>query len=88
MKKLSLLLATVFFLTACSNTERTGDMHNHDMNAKGSSKIAEGPIDPVCDMTKGDDWTEFTVTGSDTTWFCSPHCKKAFEKDPAKYAAK
>lgn len=88
MKKISLLLAAVFFLTACSNNENTGDMHNHDMNAEGSSKIAEGPIDPVCDMAKGDNWTEFTVTGSDTTWFCSPHCKKSFDKDPAKYTAK
>lgn len=85
MKKLSLLLATAFLLTACANNEADGDMHQHDMNAAGSDQLAEGPIDPICNMVKGDDWTEFSVVDNDTTWFCSVPCKKSFDANPAKY---
>lgn len=87
MKKLSLILATAFLFTACSNNETDGDMHQNEMNAAGSGQLAEGPIDPICNMVKGDDWTEFSVVDNDTTWFCSSQCKKTFDKDPAKYTA-
>lgn len=88
MKKLSLLVATAFLFIACSNNDANGEMHHHEMNVADSNKVAKGPIDPVCDMVKGDDWTEFSVTNKDTTWFCSPHCKKTFDKNPKKYTKK
>lgn len=89
MKKISLLLVTVFFLTACSNNEKPGDDHNHNMETTSSVKNPNGHNDPVCGMPEGKEpYTEFTVAGSDTTWFCSPHCKEVFDKNPAKYAAK
>lgn len=88
MKKLSLLLAITFAFTACSNNAAKDDTHNHEVNTAESGQIAEGPVDPVCHMPKGDDWTEFSVVDKDTTWFCSPHCKKTFDKDPEKYTVK
>jgi xanthine dehydrogenase accessory factor len=44
-------------------------------------------VDPVCGMTVAavDASPHVTIDGV-TTWFCCPGCKKAFEKDPARYA--
>lgn len=86
MKKLSLLAAIAFMFTACANNSTEAD--THAMKTEGSDQLAEGPIDPICDMVKGDDWTEFSVNEGDTTWFCSPVCKDKFDKDPAKYTVK
>lgn len=90
MKKLSLIVAIAFAFTACSDNSTNADMHthDHDMKSEGSAQIAEGPIDPICDMVKGDDWTEYSVIEGDTTWFCSPVCKETFDKDPSKYPTK
>lgn len=46
-------------------------------------------IDPICGMTVD----EKTATlksehGGQTYYFCSPGCKRTFEKEPAKYASK
>ncbi|AXG14410.1 heavy metal translocating P-type ATPase [Intrasporangium calvum] len=44
-------------------------------------------IDPVCGMTVDPDDAAETVEHEGTTYyFCSGHCAKAFQKDPAKYA--
>ena len=45
--------------------------------------------DPVCDM----DVTPETAAGTSeyngtTYYFCSPGCKRSFDKDPEKYASK
>jgi xanthine dehydrogenase accessory factor len=44
-------------------------------------------VDPVCGMTVAavDASPHVTIDGV-TTWFCCPGCRKAFEKDPARYA--
>lgn len=49
---------------------------------------AAKPIDPVCEMELEDTWTEYTIYNNDTVKFCSETCKKAFEGNPSKYAAK
>jgi Cu+-exporting ATPase len=43
-------------------------------------------IDPVCGMTIDSQSASGTVEyQGQTYYFCSPGCKKAFEKDPARY---
>ena len=44
-------------------------------------------VDPVCGMTVAavDASPHLTLDGG-TTWFCCPGCRRAFEKDPARYA--
>lgn len=91
MKKLSLVVALAFAFAACSEPaqetaqETDQHVHEHDMASEGAQLA--GPIDPICDMVKGDDWTEYSVVEGDTTWFCSPRCKDEFDKDPSKYLA-
>jgi len=45
--------------------------------------------DPVCGMTVDEQWaagkSEFR---GQTFYFCSPGCKKAFDKEPEKYVGK
>lgn len=46
-------------------------------------------MDPICSMTVD----EKTATlkseyGGQTYYFCSPGCKRTFDKEPAKYAGK
>ena len=62
------------------------DHEGHDHAVAGEAN--SGPMDPVCKMTKTDDWTEFTTNGSDTVWFCSPLCKEQYDADPSKFAVK
>jgi xanthine dehydrogenase accessory factor len=43
-------------------------------------------IDPVCGMTvSASDGSPSTISGDRTVYFCSPHCKAAFESEPARY---
>ncbi len=45
-------------------------------------------IDPVCGMTIDSQNAGATAEYQGKTYyFCSPGCKKAFEKDPARYIA-
>jgi YHS domain-containing protein len=51
--------------------------------------MAQTFIDPVCDM----DVTPETAAGTSeyngtTYYFCSPGCKRSFDKDPEKYLGK
>ena len=51
--------------------------------------MAQTFIDPVCDM----EITPETATGTSeykgkTYYFCSPGCKRSFDKDPEKYLSK
>ncbi len=87
MKKLFLWAALAVGLSACGSNEATDDHQGHDHSTEPAvtTTTASGPVDPVCNMAKGDNWTEFVVAGTDTTWFCSPHCKEAYEANPDKY---
>lgn len=45
-------------------------------------------IDPVCGMTiDSQSASGKTEYQGQTYYFCSPGCKKAFEKDPARYTS-
>ncbi len=47
----------------------------------------EKVVDPICGMTFNAKIAEATAEyQGQTYYFCSPACKKAFEKDPARYA--
>ncbi|MCB0699967.1 MAG: hypothetical protein KDC11_08960 [Chitinophagaceae bacterium] len=88
---LTVLLAT--FLFSCGNEQATEESNNEaveetTMTEEQPMAEATGPMDPVCDMVKGDDWTEYSVNGTDTVWFCSTHCKEAYDANPEKYAKK
>lgn len=101
MKKYSFAVMTALLMSTVScvdnsNTENTNTEHSHDDHAGHSHDDhaghshdaptqAAGAIDPVCKMEKTAEWTEYSVSNSDTTWFCSPHCKESFAKNPEKY---
>ncbi|OMP77664.1 hypothetical protein BW716_18950 [[Flexibacter] sp. ATCC 35208] len=44
--------------------------------------------DPVCGMPYDTTYHEFSVYKNDTVHFCSLTCKRVFDKNPEKYAAK
>lgn len=96
MKKFSLIFCSSLLFLACNsntNKETTEAASGNQVEMKaGEAGPAEKPnakIDPVCNMTESDmAYTDFSLNGSDTIWFCSPHCKEQFDKDPAKYAKK
>jgi YHS domain-containing protein len=89
MKKLNFLAAgIILFAASCGVKTSTGEEKTEDTPATSVTVTQEKSAtvkDPVCGMDKGSDWTEYTVTGKDTSWFCSPHCKETFAKNPEKY---
>lgn len=92
MKKYSFFIAGLFLLSACNVSVKRADTETAT-EEPAATPAAQGPVaakvtDPVCDMEKGSDWTEYTVNGKDTTWFCSPHCKETYAKNPEKYQGK
>ena len=92
MKKLSFLSAIVLlFAASCNMKVSTSDDKTEEKPAAETTtqqpKTA-AVTDPVCGMEKDNTWTEYSVTGTDTTWFCSPHCKETFAKNPEKYSKK
>ncbi|WP_218162151.1 YHS domain-containing protein [Chitinophaga sp. CF118] len=44
--------------------------------------------DPVCQMPYDTMYHEWSVYKKDTLHFCSPTCKRVFDKNPEKYASK
>lgn len=84
MRKLILpLFATVLF-TACGNEAAT-ESENETEAHETTMVDPNAEIDPVCEMEKDDTWTEYSVNGTDTTWFCSEVCKGAYNAHPEKY---
>lgn len=91
MKKVCLVAVVSLFIWSCSNSTKTSSDSGQGMKMETSAKPAKAnaKIDPVCGMPEGDiAYTDFSVIQKDTTWFCSPHCKEQFDKNPAKYAKK
>jgi len=94
MKQIFLFSALALTFAACGNSNKTeekataAETKTSEMAATETAAPANGPKDPVCEMDKKADWDQYTVYGGDTTWFCSPHCKETFDKDPAKFAKK
>lgn len=94
MKKYSLLVAMAVSMMACQNkTDATGtEKTAQETKATTAPATTTGVTatakikDPVCGMEmEGEHFTEFTTSGTDTTWFCSPHCKDQYMKNPEKY---
>lgn len=88
-------LAAMVAFTACnnnsSNTEESAATETQQPVEAAPVEAAatpKGPIDPVCEMEKEDTWTEYTVNGTDTVWFCSETCKTAYTGNPQKYQNK
>jgi YHS domain-containing protein len=94
MKKFSFLSVIVLlFAASCNMKASTDDNKTEEKPAAVTTTTTEQPktaaaLDPVCGMEKDNTWTEYSVTGTDTTWFCSPHCKETFAKNPEKYSKK
>lgn len=87
MKIAGLLLTATVMFAAC-NSEGTSEEATETTTETVETAQVEDPNaikDPVCDMVKDDTWTDYSVNGTDTTWFCSETCKDAFAANPAKY---
>ncbi len=66
---------------------RTAERHAAPPATAATAEPARA-VDPVCGMSVAavDASPHVTIDGT-TTWFCCEGCRKAFEKDPARYAA-
>jgi len=92
MTKTLLVAALALGFMACGNAETAHNHDHHEMDqapaeqTESTAVVGTAKIDPVCQMQEGDiKWTEFSVLNTDTTWFCSPHCKENFDANPEKY---
>ncbi|MCB0695761.1 MAG: hypothetical protein KDC07_00270 [Chitinophagaceae bacterium] len=95
MKYTFLAVAACVLFAACSGETKSGstneteagmgEMH-HDMEGMHDDMhMAHAKMDPVCEMDYDASWTEYSVNGTDTMWFCSETCKGAYEGNPEKY---
>ncbi len=85
--------ATYYFCSDQCKRQFDQDPAQFTGGAPGQSKEAQGPaIDPVCGMEV--DRAEAKAGGrtsryrGTTYFFCADHCKKQFDKEPAKYLKK
>lgn len=100
MKKIAIvfvsLTAGVFFACNQPSTEKAAAKADSSMSTvtqPAEDTTALQPIagklgDPVCGMPYDTTYHEFSVYKNDTVHFCSPTCKRVFDKNPEKYAAK
>jgi len=78
------LIASLAILASCSSNKATEE--NTQTQTEEPAKLATAKtIDPVCEMEKDTNWTDYVVNGTDTTWFCSAHCKDVYTAAPEKY---
>ncbi len=89
----TLLLAAL--MTACGNsgTKPAGDSdavttQPAEQEPAKDPAIAGKLPDPVCGMPYDTMYKEWSVYQNDTVHFCSPTCKRVFDKNPEKYAGK
>lgn len=82
-------LAAIFAISfaACNNEQATETTYEEATatEAAATATIA-GKTDPVCNMEYEASWTDYSVNGTDTTWFCSSACKDAYAANPQKYS--
>lgn len=90
MKKLSFVLGLSLLAMSCQNNNSAGQKaSDSNMKTEAAKTNPNAKVDPVCGMPQGDiAYTDFSIVQNDTVWFCSPHCKEQFDKDPSKYAKK
>ena len=93
MKSILITVFAAVFFMAC-NSETPAESTETTVETPAETPVEtvtvdpNAKIDPVCQMVKDSTWTEYSVTGTDTTWFCSETCKTAYEGNPAKYNTK
>ncbi|HEY9178854.1 MAG TPA: hypothetical protein VIN07_14250 [Flavipsychrobacter sp.] len=91
MKKYLIAIAAVAFMASCGSENTAEESTTEEASTESTEQAAADPnakVDPVCEMEKDDTWTEYSVNGTDTVWFCSSTCKEAYDANPAKYAKK
>lgn len=91
MKKVWITALAAVLFVACNNEANNESATGTPAETPVEATVQADPnakIDPVCDMAKDDTWTEYSVSGTDTTWFCSETCKTAYDGNPAKYQSK
>jgi YHS domain-containing protein len=100
MKKTFIIIATVIAgaFAACNQGTKEKAVAAADTAMNAATKPVEDttalqPIagkypDPVCGMPYDTMFHETSVYKKDTLHFCSPTCKRVFDKNPEKYAAK
>jgi YHS domain-containing protein len=82
-------------ITACGNsgTQPTAGTDSVNTQPAEHTPAKEAAIagklpDPVCGMPYDTMYKEWSVYQTDTIHFCSPTCKRVFDKNPEKYAGK
>jgi YHS domain-containing protein len=92
---ISYTLILAAFITACGNSGTKGTVAtDSDTTQPAETTPAQGPAvagklpDPVCGMPYDTMYKEWSVYQNDTLHFCSPTCKRVFDKNPEKYAGK
>lgn len=78
MKKLIAALSIVTVLASCGSEANTDNATNDAANTDNTTTAANVAKDPICGMEYDATWTEYSVSGTDTTWFCSENCKTAY----------
>ena len=82
--KYSALIASALLWASCSSGPATEETKKAETGAPSAIAAAK-TTDPVCGMEKDASWTDHVVNGTDTTWFCSAHCKDVYSAAPDKY---
>lgn len=92
MRKYLSIVALMSVFASCGSSEPETIEHANAEHAKTTetpkldvAQVKAGKMDPVCEMTFDESWTESTVYMSDTIRFCSENCKTAFVARPEKY---
>ena len=94
MKKLLIIISTVFSLTACTNGQKSEylpDQENTD-NMKAENKytpeMVTNKTDFICGMPTTAGISDTAHYKGDAYGFCSAECKAEFQIDPSKYLTK
>lgn len=91
------IFLVVSVLTACGNAgtkdttgtdTATAATHSLEQTHTEHAIVAGKFPDPVCGMPYDTMYKETSVYQNDTLYFCSPTCKRVFDKNPEKYAGK
>jgi len=92
---ISFTLMLAVFMAACSNSGTKQATGNDAITTQPAEQapaqdaaLAGKLPDPVCGMPYDTMYKEWSVYQNDTVHFCSPTCKRVFDKNPEKYAGK
>ncbi len=87
MKRMIFLLAlSLGTLASCQSGQEDASHDPAGAESLSPESLAYSDVDPVCEMVRDESWTDFTVSGTDTVWFCAETCKEAYWANPERYA--